>query len=244
MAGMAINFGPNRPTESTCACGTFPLSHSPITCDATRMLSYANEEPVPETRDMEIGDDGIRVIFDGQDLSSFVWRISAPEPITTPGIFYMPEGDWVYGPDGRWVRWSVPQPRTVGQRIHDALDRLAERLNDRIDAMQDAWAARVNREAGEWRPSDQAGSAHGTYTSFDTSDMTQTEIYDRVRALMIYPPDHPSHQPHPAPEFDYYAMDPAQWDHGMDGGVPMSLEDLIGADEAMDAIDRLFDQPD
>lgn len=41
--------------------------------------------------------------------------------------------------------------------------------------------------------------------------------------------------------FDYFGSDPNQIGHGRDGGVPMTLEELIGADEKMDAIDRVLD---
>lgn len=41
--------------------------------------------------------------------------------------------------------------------------------------------------------------------------------------------------------FDYYASDPNQMGHGTDGGVPMSLAELLGADEEMDRIDRILE---
>lgn len=46
----------------------------------------------------------------------------------------------------------------------------------------------------------------------------------------------------PVGDFDYFGNDPAQWPHGEDGGTPMTLEELLGADEKMDEIDRLLDE--
>jgi hypothetical protein len=48
--------------------------------------------------------------------------------------------------------------------------------------------------------------------------------------------------PLPVPAFDYYGHDPNQIGHGNDGGVPMTLAELLGADEKMDEIDRVLDK--
>lgn len=46
----------------------------------------------------------------------------------------------------------------------------------------------------------------------------------------------------PDPSFHYYANDPAQYPHGVDGGTPMTLAELLSADERMDEMDKLLDR--
>lgn len=66
---------------------------------------------------------------------------------------------------------------------------------------------------------------------FDASDVTfPTVTFDMGRFVYL-----------PANPFDYYASDPNQAGHGVDGGVPMSLAELLGADEEMDRIDRILE---
>lgn len=244
--------------------------------------TYPNENPAPETRDMEItpadveqfatvlraigetseqagarlaefgrqyreaiGGTGIRVTYGSQ-----VWRISAADPLPDTPVFYLdemgPTPDWVYGPDGEWIRVE-PEPRTWRQATRDIFDWIVGEISDRIDAMVQAWNAPEDhygnhRDVGGWqpaRPGDHQGLMHGFHRTFDASDVTftQVEMRDEIRRLMIYPPNH---RPHPEPEFDSYYDQQDLDQHGLDGGVPMSLEDLIGAEAKMDAIDRLL----
>lgn len=190
-------------------------------------MSYVNEEPVPETRDMELEEwveewdadrDGFRILLNGHNISSHVWRISPTNPPTEPAVFYVPleEGTWVYGPEGEWLRVE-PEPRTYGQTIRDLFDRVSARLRDQIRAMLPARiydaSDFVYPTVGQWTPAEadnHQGLLHGDYNDGFRSEDPDDPFpppprrSQRTGQRLDSEIQHPTHNPADPPP----AMDP------------------------------------
>lgn len=81
-------------------------------------------------------------------------------------------------------------------------------------------------------------NSHLTIIDMETGNSQTVPVY--IRPLEIDRP-HGSYTPFDG-SFDYFGNDPTQWEHGADGGTPMTVAELLGADEKMDEIDRLLDE--